>query len=303
MSFLKSVEFVVSDLEKNIDFFQKALSFELLEIEELKGKSFEELCRLPNVHAKRARMRLGQEEILLLQYISHKGALFPHSFQSSDLRFQHIAIVVSDMDQAYDFVMSHGVSPISSKPQTIPEWNVNAAGIRAFYFRAPEGHPLELIYYPSGKGQSIWQQSNERLFLGIDHTAIAVSHTDRSLRFYERILGFVQEGKGLNYGETQEALSGVRGAKVQITSLIGPKTRGIGVEFLHYLEGATEEKVSHALYDLSATRMVIVVDDLEKILTHLGSSYPCYSVFPGGTNPKEALIADDDGHYLSLLTR
>src|SRR5262249_2375012 len=119
-------------------------------------------------------------------------------------------------------------------PQTIPLSNPAAGGIRAFYFRDPDRHSLELIWYPEGKGRAIWRESEGRLFMGIDHTAIAVSDTEQSLRFYRDVLGFAVAGESLNFGTEQEQLSGVPGAKVRITGLIG--RTGFGVEFLQYLE-------------------------------------------------------------------
>ena len=35
-------------------------------------------------------------------------------------------------------------------PQTLPDWNKNAAGIQAFYFRDPDGHFLEVLAFPAG---------------------------------------------------------------------------------------------------------------------------------------------------------
>ena len=49
--------------------------------------------------------------------------------------------------------------PISKWLQLLPAWNPNASGIRAVYFRDPDGHPLELIQFPPGKGDPRWQIS------------------------------------------------------------------------------------------------------------------------------------------------
>ena len=49
-------------------------------------------------------------------------------------------------------------------PQTLPAWNTNAAGIKAFYFRDLDGHALEILEFPTGKGQPRWRQRNGPLF-------------------------------------------------------------------------------------------------------------------------------------------
>jgi catechol 2,3-dioxygenase-like lactoylglutathione lyase family enzyme len=226
------VGYSARDLESTVGFFRDVLDFELLE-----EASVDELPVAPGVmeirEARVARLRLGEEQIEITQY-SPAGHPIPEDSASNDLWFQHLAIVVSDMDRAHERLVEHGVSAVSEGgPQTIPAWNAAAGGIRAFYFTDPERHVLEIIWYPPGKGSARWQEKG-RLFLGIDHTAIAVSSTDKSLAFYEDVLGFVKVGESLNYGPEQEALSGVDGARVRITGLVGHG--GMGIELLHYLE-------------------------------------------------------------------
>jgi catechol 2,3-dioxygenase-like lactoylglutathione lyase family enzyme len=140
---------------------------------------------------------------------------------------------VSDMDRAYQHLRSHKIRHASTGPQRLPEWNKAAAGIRAFYFKDPDGHNLELIYFPPGKGDPRWQKKRNTLFLGIDHTAIVISDTERSLKFYRDILGLTLAGESENYGIEQERLNNVFGARLRISGL---KTlAGPGIEFLEYL--------------------------------------------------------------------
>src|SRR5204863_4115187 len=100
------------------------------------------------------------------------------------------------MDKAYEHLRREKVKHVSTAPQTLPEWNKDAGGIKAFYFRDPEDHVLEIIWFPTGKGNPKWQQPTDRLvsdrplFLGIDHTAIVVSDTEKSMEFYRDRLGF-----------------------------------------------------------------------------------------------------------------
>src|SRR6185369_8180464 len=150
-----------------------------------------------------------------------------------DRWFQHIAIIVSDMDRAYTVLRNNKVEFASTGPQRLPDWNANAAGIRAFYFKDPDGHPLEILWFPQGKGLAKWHQSASRLFLGIDHTAIVVSDTDAALKFYRDTLGLKVFGMSDNYGSEQAHLNLVQGAHLRITSLRAPE--GPGIEFLEYL--------------------------------------------------------------------
>src|SRR5262249_25648805 len=154
------LDLTVSDLARATDFFVDGLAFR---------------------PAGRGHVALGDQAVALHP---HAGRAIPADSRSNDLWFEHMAIVVPDMDAAYARVIALGARPISAGPQTIPLSNPAAGGIRAFYFKDGDGHSLELIWYPSGKGDPRWQAPDGRLFLGIDHTAIAVADTERSLRFY-----------------------------------------------------------------------------------------------------------------------
>ena len=127
----------------------------------------------------------------------------------------------------------------SSCPTWTPRWNYAAAGIRALYFRDPDGHFLELIQFPSEKGEPKWQERDGRLFLGVDHTAIGVRDARASLHFYRDALGLTVIGESLNYGGEQELLSRVPGARVKIISLRGAK--GPGIELLCYERPGTAD--------------------------------------------------------------
>jgi len=233
---VKSVDAVgmtVSDMDRSVKFFSKVLSFEKVSDIEVTGSQYERLQGVFGARMRIMRMRLGDEIIELTEYLAPKGRPIPVDSRSNDQWFQHIAIVVSGMDKAYQQLRAHKVQHTSTGPQRIPDWNKAAAGIKAFYFKDPDGHNLELIYFPSGKGNPKWQQTNGRLFLGIDHTAIAVSDTERSLQFYRDILGMKLAGESENYGTEQEHLNNVFGSRVRISGLRAQS--GPGVEFLDYL--------------------------------------------------------------------
>src|SRR4029453_19013159 len=150
--------------------------------------------------------------------------------------FQHIAIIVSDMDRAYASLRQHRVEHASPAPQRLPDWNANAGGVPAYYFKDPDGHPLEILWFPGGKGDPKWHRPTDRLFLGIDHTAIVDADTDTRLKFYRDLLGLTIAGESENYGSEQEHLNNVFGARLHITSL-KPQT-GPSIEFLEYLAPA-----------------------------------------------------------------
>jgi catechol 2,3-dioxygenase-like lactoylglutathione lyase family enzyme len=233
---VKSVETVgmtVSNMDRSVEFFSKVLGFEQVNDVEVHGAEYEKLQGVFGARMRVVRMKLGEEVIELTEYLAPEGRPIPLDSRSNDHWFQHIAVVVSDMDKAYQQLRAHKVRHASTGPQTIPASNKTAAGIRAFYFKDPDGHNLEIIYFPYGKGDPRWQQKKDKLFLGIDHTAIVVSSTQNSLKFYRDLLGLKLAGESLNYGTEQEHLNNVAGARLHISGLRAKN--GPGIEFLEYL--------------------------------------------------------------------
>jgi catechol 2,3-dioxygenase-like lactoylglutathione lyase family enzyme len=224
----------VSDLDRSVAFYVKVLEFEKVLEQEDAGAPHETLTSVFALRTRTARVRLGGECLELTEYLGPKGRPIPVDARSNDHSFQHAAIVVSDMDRAYRRLRAARVEHASSGPQRLPDWNPNAGGIRAFYFRDPDRHVLEVIWFPPGKGDPRWQRGKGKLFLGIDHTAIVVADTEASLRFYRDVLGLALAGASENHGEEQAQLNGVERAHLRITTLRA--ARGPGIELLEYLE-------------------------------------------------------------------
>lgn len=228
-----AVGMTVSDLDRSIEFYESVLTFDLLEVREAAGPDVERLFGVFGARIRMARLRLGSEEIELVEFLVPSGRPIPVDSRSNDRWFQHVAIIVNDMDRAYERLRNLGVQHASTGPQLLPDWNPNAGGIEAFYFRDPDGHNLELLAFPTGKGDPKWHVPSDRLFLGIDHTAIVVHDTEASKKFYADLLGFAVAGESENYGPEQERLNNVFGARLRITALRPPA--GPLVELLEYL--------------------------------------------------------------------
>lgn len=237
---VEAIGITVSDLDRAVDFYTNILSFEKVSEVEVYGKPYETLKGLFGIRYKRVRLRLGGEQIELTDFLTAGGREIPQDSRSNDLWFQHIAIVVSNMDSAYARLRKYHVTHVSTGPQTLPPTIPAAAGVRAFYFHDPDGHNLELIYFPAGKGNTKWQENNSDVFLGIDHTAIAVSQTNQSKKFYSELLGIKYQGESFNFGDEQEHLNNVAGARLHISG--NHASHGPGVEFLEYLEPKTGRK-------------------------------------------------------------
>jgi catechol 2,3-dioxygenase-like lactoylglutathione lyase family enzyme len=236
VSRVESIGFTVSDMDKAIDFYTNILSFEKVSDIETFGTDFEHLSGVFGARVRIVRLKLGSEILELTEYLTGGGRPIPVDSRSNDRWFQHIAIIVSDMDKAFEILRKNKVRFASTAPQTLPKTIPNAAGISAFYFRDFDNHILEILHFPEDKGAKKWHDSakTNKLFLGIDHTAIVVGDSDESLKFYRDSLGLSVAGTSDNFGTEQEHLNNVFGAKLHITGL-HTKEDGIAVEFLEYV--------------------------------------------------------------------
>jgi len=210
----------VSDMDRSVAFYSDVLAFKKISDVEVDGDEYDRLWGVFGLRARVVRMRLGEQKLELIQFLSPPDIRsIPVPSYSNDLWFQHFAIVVRDMDEAWAQLRKHHVRQISPRPQTIPKSNEAAAGIRAIKFRDPDGHNLELLWFPEGKGNPVWHRPTTALFLGIDHTAMTVRRTENSIKFYRDLLGMTVAGGSLNVGTEQERLDSLSGAKVRVTGL------------------------------------------------------------------------------------
>src|ERR1700746_2708212 len=169
-----AIGITVSDMDRAVDFYSKVLTFEKVSDTEVAGEDYEHLEGVFGLRMRVVRMRLGREFIELTEYLAPKGRPIPVDSRSNDRWFQDVAVIVSDMDKAYAWLRQNNVEHASSGPQRLPGWNKNAVGISAFYFKDPDEHPVEVLQFPPEKGLEKWHRPTDKLFLGIDHTAIVV---------------------------------------------------------------------------------------------------------------------------------
>jgi catechol 2,3-dioxygenase-like lactoylglutathione lyase family enzyme len=308
VSAVATVGMTVLDMDRSVEFYSRVLSFTKVSDTEVWGTEYEQLQGIFGLRMRVVRMQLADEAIVLTEYLVPRGRPIPTDARSNDRAFQHIAIVVRDMDLAYDRLRTARVQFASTAPQKLPDWNRAAAGIQAFYFRDPDGHNLEVISFPPGKGDPRWQRPTGRLFLGIDHTAIVVANTEASLGFYRDRLGLRLTGESENYGPEQERLSNVLGARLRISSLRAAK--GPGIEFLEYLtpkDGRAYPKDARP-NDLGHWQTTLVSNYLDSFAQALHAAWVRFISPQVTTLPNRRLgfsrgflVRDPDGHALQIV--
>jgi catechol 2,3-dioxygenase-like lactoylglutathione lyase family enzyme len=304
------VGLTVSDMDRALTFYTRVLSFVKVSDQEFSGRPYELLSGVFGARSRVVKLRLGSEEIELTEFLAPKGRPVPDDIRPHDRLFQHIAIVVSDMTKAYGVLKERGVEHASTGPQRLPDWNPNAGGISAFYFRDPDRHFLEIISFPPGKGLAKWHEPTKGVFLGIDHTAIVVDDTNTSLRFYRDTLGLQVAGESENYDVEQEHLNNVFGARLRITALRAVK--GPGIELLEYLAPRDGRPAPSDLRanDIAHWQTTLVTERLEP-LVGLARDHRLALVSPGTVNAaplslgfrEGSLTRDPDGHGMRLVVR
>ena len=307
---VEQIGLTVADMDRSLAFYTGVLPFTKVSDREVSGRPYELLTGVFGARSRVVRLQLGAEALELTEFLAPKGRPIPDDLRANDRLFQHVAIVVSDMGRAYNQLRAHGVEHASTGPQRLPDWNPNAGGISAFYFRDPDRHYLEVIAFPPGKGTPKWHEPTQNLFLGIDHTASVVDDTDASLHFYRDALGMSLAGESENFDVEQEHLNNVFGARLRISTLRADA--GPGIELLEYLaprDGRPAPRdlrandIAHWQTTVISSRVDGVLDLAREHRLSLVSPGPVDTTSLGDGRRASALARDPDGHALQFVVR
>jgi catechol 2,3-dioxygenase-like lactoylglutathione lyase family enzyme len=107
--------------------------------------------------------------------------------------------------------------------------------------------------------------------IAADHTGITVSNLERSLHFWQNVLGFEFSHRAHQSGEMAEEITGVKGAELKLAVVKAPG--GHKIELLEYLAPADRRKdVDLRPCDVGSVHVALVVDDLERMLARIAAS-------------------------------
>ncbi len=242
---LAAIALVTPDADRLAAFYETALGFARIADRRIEaGDCGEETI-----------LSLGSQTLELLQF-HRPGRPYPAGVDGNDLRFQHLAIVVADMAAAFGRLQgAAGWSTISDNgPVSLP---ASSGGVTAFKFRDPDGHPLELLAFPSGGAPEVWRRAGG-LLLGIDHSAISVADTARSIAFYQD-LGLTMSARSHNFGDEQARLDGLAGAEADVVTL-SPAAAAPHIELLGYRTPRPRMPEAVGPRDVAATRLIFSGD-------------------------------------------
>ncbi len=292
------VALITSDLEGAEDDYVRTFGCSVERRDDVEP-SVTRVLRIPQARGRRSLLRLGGQRIELLEFMDSSRRRYPPDSTSTDLWFQHFAIIVSDMEQAHQRVMANRrFRPISRNgPVRLPG---SSGGVTAFKFRDHDGHPLELLAFPHGRAPGEWRTAHgAALFLGVDHTALAISNTASSTRFFGSVFGFTVGARTENRGPEQDALDDVDDVQVSVTHM-APDLPAPRLELLHYHVGTRRPiPPDTASSDITATHCVVQVPSLDAVTaalqrhgTPVAGSDPM--ILRGGA--RAVLISGPDGH-------
>lgn len=227
-------------------------------------------------------LALGDQAIELVEHHPH-GAPYPSGSTTSDLWFQHFTIVTADMPAAYARLQkAPAMSITNGGPQTLPPETGN---VIAYKFCDPDGHPLELIQFPSNNA------------VRIDHSAISVSDAERSIAFY-RLLGLEQTARRTDTGTVYDHLDRLSDVTVEVITLAAPGAPPPHLELRCYENPRGRDGGPRGRHDIADTTLVFSVEDPAGRANALKAAG--FSSSPGAGS---VFVRDPDGHGVELVAR
>ncbi len=305
LAVIDRVALIVSDLDRAEADYVGAFGCAAEQRDEVEP-SVTRALRIAGTRGRRSRLRLGRERIELIEFAGSAGRPYPPDSTSTDLWFQHLAIVVTDMTQAYRQVMANPrFRPISRNgPTRLPD---TSRGVTVFKFRDHDGHPLELLAFADGRAPAEWPGADAGgVFSGIDHTAIVVSDSVRSARFFKSVFGFGVGMRTENLGPEQADLDDVDDVHVSVTGL-GAGLPAPRMELLRYHVGPRRPiPAGTASNDIAATHAVLRVASLDRVraaLARHGAPQADQDIVLLGSGQRAALVSGPDGHRFLVEER
>ncbi len=105
--------------------------------------------------------------------------------------------------------------------------------------------------------------------IAADHTGITVANLDRSLAFWQDVLGFELSHRAHQTGDLAREITGVPGAEISIAVLKAP---GHKIELLEYHAPSDRKRADLRPCDVGSVHVALTVDNLDAVLSTIAAS-------------------------------
>jgi len=107
--------------------------------------------------------------------------------------------------------------------------------------------------------------------IAADHTGITVSNLERSLEFWQNVLGFEFSHRAHQTSEMASQITGVAGAEIKLAVVKAPG--GHKIELLEYLAPPDRKQgVDLRPCDVGSVHVALTVDNLDAVLSKIAAS-------------------------------
>ena len=105
--------------------------------------------------------------------------------------------------------------------------------------------------------------------IATDHTGITVSNLERSLDFWQNVLGFELSHRTHQTGELASEITGVPGAEISLAVLKAP---GHKIELLEYHAPADRKHVDLRPCDVGSVHVALTINNLDAVISAIATS-------------------------------
>ena len=141
--------------------------------------------------------------------------------------------------------------------------------------------------------------------IAADHTGITVSNLERSLDFWQNVLGFELSHRAHQTAELASEITGVAGAEISIAVVKAPG--GHKVELLEYLAPPDRKHVDLRPCDVGSVHVAFTVDNLNAVLNAIAASgwkaagKPQTLTTGPNTGKRVVYVRDPDGTTIEFM--
>jgi glyoxylase I family protein len=137
-----------------------------------------------------------------------------------------------------------------------------------------------------------------------DHTGFTVANIDRSLAFWQGVLGFELSHRAHHTGDLASEVTGVPGAEISLAVLKAP---GHKIELLEYHAPPDRKRFAFRPCDVGSVHVAFAVDNLEAVLEKIATTgwhaagKPQTLKTGPNTGKRVIYVRDPDGTTIELM--